>query len=98
MRSPLSSASSDRGQHLARRAVARIPRTVGGRKKIRRGRLARKEQPVIDGRCKDRAVTGVAGQGVRVGATREGIEGPARFRQRRQPAPKIVAEKGNDFV
>ena len=40
----------------------------------------------------------MAGQGVRIGAARERVVGPARFRQRLELAAKVVAEEGRDLV
>ena len=69
-----------------------------GRKKSRRGRLSREEQPVIDRCCQHRALVGVAGQRVGVGAAGKGIVGPARFRERLEFAAKIIAEEAHDLI
>ena len=63
-----------------------------GREKIRAGGLACEEQPPIDGGGEYRAVAGVTGQRVRIGAARERVVRPARFRQRFQLAAKVGAE------
>lgn len=68
------------------------------REEIRRRRFAREEQPAIDRRRQHRAVAGMAGQRMRIGAAGEGIVGPARFGERLQLAPDIVAEKACDLV
>ena len=70
-----------------------VPCPMRGREKIRRGRFARKEQSPVDRRRQHGAGAGVAGQRVRIGAAREGVVGPARFRQRLQFAAVIVAEE-----
>jgi hypothetical protein len=52
------------------------------REKIRRGRLTRKKQTPIDGRGQHGAITGMAGERVRIGAAGERVVGPAGFRKR----------------
>ena len=80
-------------QHFPRRPLPAVPRPMRGREKIRRGRFARKEQPPIDRRGQHGALAGMAGQRVRIGAAREGVVGPARFRERLQLAAEVVAEE-----
>ena len=53
-----------------------------GGEEIRRGRLSGKEQPAVDGCGEHRALVGMAGQRVGIGAERERVVGPARFRER----------------
>ena len=69
-----------------------------GGEKVRRGGLAREEQPVIDGCREHGTFAGVAGQRVGIGAAGEGIMGPARFPQRFQLAAEVVAEETCDLV
>ena len=54
----------ERREHFSRRPLPRIPRSMRGREKPRRGRLSRKEQAPIDRRSQHRAVSRVSRQRV----------------------------------
>src|SRR5579872_6198769 len=89
---------SARPHHLPRRPYARIEGAMRGGEKIRRGGLARKEQPAIDRRGEHGAFARMARQRMRVGAARERIERPARLLQGRKLAAEIIAEKASNLV
>src|SRR5438045_1997881 len=69
-----------------------------GGEEVRRRRFARKEQAAIDRRGKHRALAGMPGQGMRIGASRERVLPPAGFGERFELSTKVIAEQVHDLV